>query len=286
MHIKSLIYKSNQELELDFIPTLAYLFFEANNESVVEKLYNNLKLINPDIEVVGINGHKGNITNYIPFITKYTQVPMLLFDLSRDDFFVDILDIDVKVKEKFLEGMRFFTKSSSIIFPPFRYDINEFLDSVDDNMHNIYGGVYGIDNNIGCFYNGNFYKDKILTTFFNQDVIEFYSIAIHGFKPIGLSFRVTSAKENTIYEINNAPILDVIENYIGKIKQENIDNFLHPFYVYHNGYESLASIKSIDRQKKSVTFYKYIHKGEDIRITIPSNQNGIMKQNIHNTIQN
>ena len=277
MQIESFIYNHKQQISLNYKPTLAFLFFEVEKKSVIEDLYKQLMDINPKMEIIGVNGHNGNISSNIPFITKPYQISCLFFDIDKNYFKIEIIDADKNFKSKLFKGMNYFQNSASIMFPPFRYDINDFLDSIDENeMNDIYGGVYGLTNDIGAFYNGIFCNDKIITIFFNQEIIKFSSLAIHGFKPIGLKFKVTKAEKNVIYELNDLPALDVIEDYIGEIKQKNIDSFLHPFCVYHKGYESLASIKNIDRDTKSITFYKYIYEGENIRITIPSNQNSIV----------
>ena len=276
MHIKSLIYKSNQELELDFIPTLVFLFFESEREDLVINVYHKLKSINKKIKIVGINGHKGNINSNIPYITKKQQISVVAFDIDYKYFNIEIFNSDDNFEESFFKSLKDYKKSSSIIFPSFRYDINKFLNSARKEMNNIYGGIYGVNNNIGCFYKGDFYSDKIVTVTFDSEVIEFFSMAIHGFKPIGLHFKITKSFKDKIIELNNSPALEVLEQYMGKIKQENIDNFLHPFCVYHDGYESLASIHSIDRKNKTINCYKYIYEGESIRITIPSNQNSIV----------
>lgn len=275
MRIESFIYKRN--LDIDFVPTLAFLFFEGDKKDILIGLYKKLKNLNPDMDVIAINGKRGNISSKIPYITQENKISCLFMDIDNSNFHIEILKTNKYFKKNFFKATNLFSKSAAVIFPPFRYDINNFLDSIDEDMYDVYGGVYGVTDEVGVFYNGEFYLDKAISVFFNQNVIEFFSIAIHGFRPIGIKFKVTKSKDNTIYEINNSPALDIIEEYIGEVKQENIDNFLHPFCVYHKGYESLASIKSINRKKKTISFYKYIYEGEDIRITIPSNQQTIMK---------
>ncbi len=276
MNIKSFIYTKQMKLELDFIPTLAFLFFNTKKITLLENLYQKLLRLNPHIEVIGINGSNGNINGSIPFITKSNQISVILFDLDKKYFFVDILNTCKNFNSNFFKNTTKYKNSAVLIFPPFKYDINYFLDKIEGNiMKDIYGGVYK-NGEYGAFYNGKFFKDKIITIYFNQDIIQFYSLAIHGFKPIGLKFKVTKAKDNKIYELNGEPALEIIENYMGNIKQENINKFLHPFCVYHNKYESLASIQKIDRKENSISFFKYIYENEYIRITIPSNQFSIM----------
>ena len=278
MQIESQIYEDG-ELKLNFIPNLVFLFFEGDRKEKVLKLYNLLKNLNEDIEVIGINGKGGNISNHIPFITDKNQISMLLFNI--DDFFVEVLSVK-KIKElkvKFSKSYNFYQNTASIVFFPFQYDTNNFLDYIQDdkNMYHIYGGVYANSKDIGSFYNGEFFEDKLISIFFNQDKIKFFSVAIHGWKPIGINFKITKSYKNIVYEIDNEPALKVIEEYVGEIKQENIDSFLHPFCVYHKGSESLAAIKSIDRKSKSIEFFKYLYEDEEMKITIPINQHQMMK---------
>jgi len=277
MKVKSCIFTLDKKLELDFIPNLAFLFYEGERIDIVKECYSQLKSINSEIEVVGVNGSKGNINNHIPFITKKEQVSLFLFEI--DGFFVNSYDItSQEAKHKFIQDYKKYTNTAAIILFPFEYDANNFLDNVQDyfNAHNIYGGVY-YNHNYSSFYNGNFSNNRLISVFFNQDFIEFYSIAVHGWKPVGLNFKVTKSYKNIVYEIDNMPALEIIEEYIGEIKQENIDSFLHPFCVTHNHYLSLASIKRVNREDNSIEFYKYIYENQHLRITIPTSQKHMMQ---------
>ena len=278
MKIQSVIYSQKKDLKLDFKPTLAFLFFEGDKEEIIKDCFKSLREINPEIDVVGVNGSRGNISNNIPFISNENQISMLLFNCKHyviETFCAENLE---KLKVDFIKHYEYFENSASILFFPFEYDTNQFLDYIQDdkNMHNIYGGVYDTNNDIGCFCNGEFYKNKLISVLFNQDKIEFFSKSIHGWKPIGVSFTVTKSEKNIVYEIDGAPALQVIEEYIGKIKQENIDKFLHPFLVEHNNIHSLASLKEINRERKSIKFFKYLYEDEQITITIPINQQKMM----------
>jgi len=278
MKIESLIYNYKSKIDIDFKPNLAFLFFEGDEVEVVIECYKELLSLNPDMEIIGVNGKNGNINNKIPFITQTKQISLFLF--KCDYFFVRIwkvLELD-KLKDEFIKCYNFYDKAASIIFFPFEYDTNNFLDYIQDdkNMHNIYGGVYSKTNQIGCFYNGKFYDNKLISVFFDQEYLEFFSVAIHGWKPIGIDFKVTKSYKNIVYELDDREALKVVEDYIGEIKQENIDSFLHPFCVKHKNDISLASIKSINRENNSIEFFKYIYEGEIIKITIPINQKQMM----------
>jgi len=278
MKVESLIYNRNN-LKIGFKPVLAFLFFEGEQKEIAKSCYEELKSLNPDIEVVGVNGKGGNVSNQIPFIITKEQISVLVFDCNH--FFVKVFDVldTEKLKSDFIKEYSVYKNSTSIIFFPFKYDTNNFLDFIQDeeNMHNIYGGVYATTNEIGCFYNGEFYVNKLISVFFNRDMIEFFSVAIHGWRPIGIPFKVTKSHKNIVYELENEPALKVIEEYIGEIKQENIDKFLHPFCVNHKEDVSLASIKKINRENNSIEFFKYIYEEEKIQITIPINQKKMMK---------
>jgi len=278
MKVTSKIYNYSDNLEIDFVPNLAFLFFEGDNKKIMDACYKELLNINPNMEIVGVNGKRGNLNNNIPFIVTKEQISLMLFEV--DDFFVKVFDVnDFQIlRNDFVKNYNSFEKSAAILFFPFEYDTNHFLDYIQDekNMYNIYGGVYTTSDNIGCFYNGEYYSDKLISVFFNQEKIEFFSKAIHGWKPIGISFKVTKSHKNIVYEIDNQPALKLIEEHIGVIKQENIDNFLHPFCVRHKDEISLASIKSVNREDNSIEFFKYIYDNEEIKISIPINQHNMM----------
>ena len=286
MKVESYIYTPDKKIDINFKPNLVFIFYDGNNEKIVNGCYNELQSINKDIKVIGVNGKNGNINNNIPFIIKQDQISLLLFKV--DEFFCSIYKVHNldKTKNDFIKDYQKYTNTASIIFFPFKYDTNQFLDYIQDeqNMHNIYGGVYADEKN-GCFYNGEFFDDRLISIFFNQEKVEFFSVAIHGWKPIGMEFKVTKANKNIVYELDDEEALKVIEEHIGGIKQENIDNFLHPFCVKHKGNSSLASIKNINRKDNSITFFKYIYKNENVKIAIPQNQKQIM-QLIENSLQN
>jgi len=279
MEVESFIYNYRGELKFGFQPNLVFLFFEGQRKEVVLECYKKLKQISPKVEVVGVNGKGGNLNNNIPFITNENQVSILAFNI--ENFLVRVFNIHDKdiLKKEFTSSYYYYRDSASILFFPFEYDTNSFLDYIQDekNMHNIYGGVYTTSNDVGVFYNGQFYRDRLISVFFNQDEVEFFSLSIHGWKPIGISFKVTKSEKNIVYSLDDEPALKLIEEYIGEIKQENIDIFLHPFCVKHKDDISLASIKSINRNNNSIEFYKYIYEGEEIKITIPINQQKMMK---------
>ena len=274
---ESFIYEG--EIKLNFIPNLVFFFFDGDNEKEVKNLYDKLLNLNPEMEIIGINGIKGNISNHIPYLIKDKKISIFAFNIDKEMFFVKQYEINniENLSKNFYKDFIFFNDSASIIFFPFRYDINYFLEFIQqDDMHNVYGGVYSDQKN-ACFYNGKFFNDKLISVFFNQFYIKFSSISIHGWKPIGIEFKVTKADKNVVYEIEGQTAREVIEDYIGKIKQENIDNFLHPFCVYNKNYKSLASIKSINKDG-SISFFKYIKEEEKIKITIPSTQKKVMKE--------
>ena len=267
------------KIKLNFIPNLVFFFYDGDNEAEVENLYKQLLELNPEMEIIGINGIKGNISNHIPYLIKDKQISIFAFNIDKKMFFVKQYEIKSieNLSKVFYKDFVYFKDSASILFFPFKYDINYFLDSIQkDDMHNVYGGVYS-DKSNACFYNGEFFNDKLISVFFDQQFIKFFSISIHGWKPIGIEFKVTKADKNVVYEIEGQNALKVIEDYIGEIKQENIDNFLHPFCVSNENYKSLASIKSINKDG-SISFFKYVKEGEKIKITIPSTQKNVMKE--------
>lgn len=278
MSVKSLIYDSRDKIDIDFMPTLAFLFFDSTNQELIFKCINHLKSINPNIEIVGVHGTKGNIISQIPFVINSSQISVMLFSVKN--FFVETFDIVdfQKLKENFIKSYNKFNSSSVIAFFPVEFDTNYFLDRIQErqNITNVFGGVYS-NNACGCFGKENFYNDKLLAVFFDNSEIEFCSKAIHGWKPIGNKLRVTKSYKNIVYKIDDEDALKVVEEYIGEIKQENIEKFLHPFCVNHDNNKSLASIKSINREDNSIQFFKYIYEGEDVRIAIPTNQHNMMK---------
>ncbi|MFK5937336.1 MAG: FIST N-terminal domain-containing protein [Sulfurimonas sp.] len=105
--------------------------------------------------------------------------------------------------------------------------------------------------------------------------IGLYGDAIHvgygskgGWDIFGIKREVTKAVNNTVYELNKEPILDIYKRYLeDKAKDLPASGLLFPLGIYHdNTNENITArtILAINEEEKSITFAGDIPKGSQV----------------------
>lgn len=87
-----------------------------------------------------------------------------------------------------------------------------------EGLPSIFGGMAGDDLQMKHTYTfSNQKKDDNLvsTLILDHNKISVKGMALSGWQPIGAENRITKAKDNIIYEINNEPALTVVKKYFG-----------------------------------------------------------------------
>lgn len=159
-------------------------------------------------------------------------------------------------------------------------NLNHSIETLQDHLgkNNFFGAVAGGDNTSipsgSIFYNGKYYSKSTLAWCIDQSAYNLKGISIQDFHPIGFEFEITKVEKYTIIEIQGRPALAVIQEIIGEISDEDIRSFEYPFFIESKEHNNpiaipLSTLKSINRQKQTLTLFKDVYKGNKLRLSIP-----------------
>ncbi len=209
----------------NFHPTLAIVFIsiKQDRKAVIELLKQK------DIDIFGA-------TSCGEFINGYQsegETAILLLNLPREYYSVIIKEIgNNSIQEAatlFAEAvLQKFSNPSLILCSTCFYNDGEYLDGVTlvstietaigpDKI--FYGGMAGDD---GTFSGSYVFTDACETNHglaaivLNADKITLQGMAITGWKPMGISRKVTKSVGNLLYEIDSKPAVEMYLKYLGK----------------------------------------------------------------------
>jgi hypothetical protein len=103
-------------------------------------------------------------------------------------------------------------------------------------------------------------------------------MAVHGWKPLGLSRKVTKSVGNRIYSIDGKPAADMYLKYLGmeaKLGDENFDIFKdlsvhYPFITKRDDGETvIKSPRSIDKESGALIMDLEMEEGAEFHFTVP-----------------
>lgn len=227
-----------KELELilgdGFVPTLAIVFIsiKQDRKAITELLSQH------DIDVFGatscgefINGHQSE-----------GEIVMLLLDLAKTGFRIIYEPL---VNNNTAETAKLLAKQAKEIFqhPTLivtctgvsskgeYFDGVTLVDSIEKELGSntfFYGGMAGDDFTFSGTY--IFTKNKetdwgIAAIVFDANKIAFEGMAISGWKPMGISRKVTRSVGNLIYTIDNKPAVEMYLKYLGKSDNASNQDF-------------------------------------------------------------
>jgi len=296
MKAKSIKGKSPSEIEaalaeslLDgFKPTLAFVFISIKqNRDEICKL-----LSAHDIDTFGA-------TSSVEFTEDYQEggsIVMLLLDLNRSFYkilFKDIGDKDISESAAQLAqaALHTFKNPSFILLTTSVTGDGRMLDgdtiirgmeSALDREFNLFGGMAGDDMTFTgtyVFTNKENTGYGMVALVLDADRIDLHGIAISGWKPIGVTKKVTKSEGNTIYTIDDQPALDVYMRYLGtslpssKSDQlaffENLGN-QYPMQIERQGRSSLmCNPIGFKEEAKAVIFETNVEQGTTFRFSTP-----------------
>jgi hypothetical protein len=90
-----------------------------------------------------------------------------------------------------------------------------------------------------------------------------------GWEKFGPMRKITKAKDNILYEIDDKPVLDLYESYLGdKAKELPASGLLFPFTIYDaKATEPIVrSIQNIDKEQKSLILFGDVNVGDSIQL--------------------
>ncbi len=161
------------------------------------------------------------------------KISVLLFDINQDYFKLDLLKGEQGIYEcakTLAQNAKNAFKSPAIFMlgSGLSNDGEEIVRGVNEIINNefpVFGGLAG-DNlemqKTSIFCNNAISENGLSGIFFNSEYIDIQGVAESGWKAIGVTHEVTSAKGNILYTINNEPAADVFTRYFGYFDTPNL----------------------------------------------------------------
>lgn len=144
-----------------------------------------------------------------------------------------------------------------------------------------FGGMAGDDweiKNSYVFTTQGESGNGIVALVFDGDQVILKGIATHGWKPLGLSRKVTKSIGNKIYSIDGQPAVEMYLKYLGMEKKNGDENFdlfkdlsIHfPFIARRKDGETIIkSPRSIDRESNALVMDIEMEEGSEFYFTTP-----------------
>jgi hypothetical protein len=273
--MKHQIITCNQFDKIEFEPNLVIGFYQDIKEPNFKSHYKKIKQRFPNIDFVACST-ESNIYNQIPYVdTDEEHICVYLFlKLKKEAYNISLLKTDEQfctTNDKEIYDAIVLSSGYSKLL-----DEDIVLLKAKFGIDNLFGAIAGVsdkNNTPQVFYNGKFYSDSILLLLLEKRFYQITGVSIHQFEPVGFELNITKAKDNVIYELDNRPALDVLDDIVGTITDKKVKSFSFPFFlkkaIYHSFEESpLASIKDFDRVQKTITLYRYIRDQDKLKLSI------------------
>ncbi len=295
MKAKSIKGKSTEEIKNalqqsmadGFKPTLAVAFISIKQDrKAIVKL-----LLQHEIDIFGatscgefINGHQSEGENVL-----------LLMDVKREYFKISIENVENGQVDKAASliaksALQYFKTPALLLTSCGVYDNGQYFDG--DTLVKVlvkelgedsvfFGGMAGDDWSIKNSYVFTHEKESgngIATLVFDGDKISLQGIATHGWKPLGITRKVTKSSGNKVYSIDGKPAAEMYLKYLGmteKTGDESFDIFkdlsVHfPFIAKRKDGETIVkSPRSIDKESNALIMDIEMEEGSEFHFTTP-----------------
>lgn len=161
-------------------------------------------------------------------------ISVLLLDLSIDHFKIlqhaANYENSIKIGEEIGRAAKEVFNNPAFIMV-FTMNINgeslvEGITSAAGDHPSIFGGMAGDNMEMKDTYTFNHKKngnDLVTVLVLDNDKVAVEGMALCGWQPIGLENKITKAKDNIIYEINDEPALNVVKRYFGEYFANSLD---------------------------------------------------------------
>ena len=195
-----------------------------------------------------------------------TNLETYCIDLDDNAFQVGAKIAQMSVKDN--------TKAVIIFADGLRTNGERFLEGFGSvtNKVLIAGGLAGDNSN---FINTYVFNEKrvlqngVVAVALNSDELEAKAVYGFGWKPLGKKFIVTKSKENVVYEVDNKPILELFNKYLGSDITTHLPKIgvEVPFVFEKNGHIVARAVvgKNCDA---SLVFAGNVPEGSEVRFAI------------------
>ena len=252
--------------------TFIQVFFSKLKEE--ETLKEVLSLLNTKLSKTTIIGTStaGNIMDGAIHETKIT-ISFSLFKktITKNLTFVnnDSLSIVNSLKKDLITSS---SKALIIFANPFKVNISSLLLEISKKFPKlIVSGGYSADDYIfekGFVFSNNFESVDIVITSLDSNSLIINTNYLLNYTTIGKSMKVTKSKENTIYELDNMPILEVYKKTFLKDSSTFIDTSGMEFpLIFQDNNCSVARAAIHINEDLSVVFSGNIKNGTEVKFS-------------------
>jgi hypothetical protein len=247
MKAKSIKGKSTEEIQSalresmadGFKPTLAIVFVSIKqNRDAICSLLNH-----EDICIFGST----TSGEFISAEIGEGSIAIMLLDINPAYFkilFFETLDSSAFETSKQLgaEGKEIFSNPAFIIASGWLHtDGEQIVKGIEEgygsNDVTVFGGMAGDDLVLReplVFTSGKHSITGLIAIILDEDKIDIKGIATCGWKPIGITKKITKSKGNIVYTIDDQPALDLVIKYLGlTIDQDSSDNVVANLGAYY-----------------------------------------------------
>jgi hypothetical protein len=277
----------NNSLADGFRPTLAIVFMSIKQDrKAVSKM-----LLEKNLDVIGatscgefINGSQGE-----------GGIVILLLDLNRDAFtllFEPFEDnpLNITADAIAVQALKAFNNPSMIVLSTGVNSNGDFVDG-EKLVHSLgsalganvtyWGGLAGDDLTISgsyIFTHSNETDFGMAALVLDGDKVTLQGMAITGWKPMGISRKVTKSAGNLVYTIDGKPAVEMYLKYLGKVENKDDKNFdllnelsfTFPFIVERGDGETiLKSPMRIDHQENALVTDMEMPEGTEFWFSMP-----------------
>ena len=269
------IVKAKSDIDtLCFIPTICIGFYKSNiKKTTLDSTLNPIKERFPSIDFM-LCSSEDNISNETPYINQNYNIIFVLFDFKKEHYHLKYMPFEKEAIYNLAKDINL-ECYQSIIFSTFKMDISEELFILKEILgkSNIFGALAGEapddKNNVTIYHNGDMYDSGFLILLLSKEYYTIDGVGVHSFEPIGFNLNVTKSIENRVFEIEGEKALDIVEDIMGNIDSDSRYLNEYPFYISDNFTKKnksiLSSIKSIDKDSKSLEFFRRIYPNSSIQ---------------------
>jgi len=275
--MKQTIVTSETLHTIDFTPTVIIGFYQSTQDKHFETHFEKLRERFPDVDVIGCSS-ESNIYNELPYIDKSNKhlCVYICLDIRKEAYQIKLHEIDHVMEEREKEEKGY----GALMFCSRYFSSLECLISTlqeRDGYRPLLGAIAGTKDHKQphgtIFYNGHYFGDHVLLWLIDQKCYRLEGKSAYHFQPVGFEMEVTKAEKTVLYEIENRPALEVLEEIVGDISMETIDSFDHPFFLKENSkipfaHSPLCSILSIDEDNGSISLYRSVNKHAKLKVGV------------------
>ncbi len=162
-----------------------------------------------------------------------------------------------------------------LVFTAHGINAGNFIDGINQGFNHkvlVSGGVAGdgtLFEKTLLGIDGNIDENKIVTIGLYSKHLKVSHGSKGGWLPFGPPRKVTKAKNNFLYEIDNQSVLDLYKEYLGsKAKDLPGSGLLFPFAIIDDETKEFVvrGIQDINEKEKAIILYGNIEKGQTVKL--------------------